>query len=300
MRWIPYVFALLLAWNGTTVRAEPDKKTRAQVQQLFDDSEKAYKAGQFEKSADLLKKAYQLIPDPTLLYNLGRSLEGMGDLEGAVDNYERYLKEAKKVDDRGAIERRIDTLKAQIAKQKHDEELHRQQEAEAKRQQEELQRKQQEEAEAKRKLEEQLKKQQELEAQRQHDAEHHDDQVVTPPPPTHDEPDGSSDRVRAALPWATIGAGGVLILSDVLFGLRASSNHDDAVNEPSQQRAQDLQNDATRDATIANVLFVIGGAVAIGGGVWEYLDSQRDAGRREARRKLKLSPTGVAFEWSFP
>src|SRR5262249_31051343 len=49
------------------------------------------------------------------LYNLARALEGMGDSEGAVLNYERYLGAATTVEDRGAIERRVATLKQQIA-----------------------------------------------------------------------------------------------------------------------------------------------------------------------------------------
>jgi tetratricopeptide (TPR) repeat protein len=85
--------------------------------QLAEDSEKAYKAGHFEDAADLLRRAHELYPEPILLYNLGRALEGMGDAKNAVAAYERYLKDAKQIDDRGAIERRVATLKAQIARE---------------------------------------------------------------------------------------------------------------------------------------------------------------------------------------
>src|ERR1051326_6287657 len=82
---------------------------------LFAEADKAYKRGEFEHAAQLLREAYELFPEPILLYNLARALEGMGDIEGAVLNYERYLAAATTVEDRGAMERRVTTLKEQLA-----------------------------------------------------------------------------------------------------------------------------------------------------------------------------------------
>src|ERR1043165_974907 len=113
---VSYVFAIALALVGPAYA----DGNRDKALKLFEDSNKAYKSGKFEEAADLLKDAYQLFPEPILLYNLGRAQEGLGDPKAALDSYERYLKEAKQVDDRGAIERRIETLKAQIAKQEED------------------------------------------------------------------------------------------------------------------------------------------------------------------------------------
>jgi tetratricopeptide (TPR) repeat protein len=113
---VSYVFAIALALCGPAYADD----NRDKALKLFEDSNKAYKSGKFEDAADLLRKAYELFPEPILLYNLGRAQEGLGDPQGALDSYEQYLKEAKQVDDRGAIERRIETLKAQIEKQKAD------------------------------------------------------------------------------------------------------------------------------------------------------------------------------------
>src|SRR3954471_13225447 len=114
---VSYVFAIAMALAGS---AHADAKDRDKALRLFEDSNKAYKSGKFEDAAELLRQAYGLYPEPLLLYNLGRAQEGLGDPQGAIDSYERYLKEAKQVDDRGAIERRIATLKAQIDKQQAD------------------------------------------------------------------------------------------------------------------------------------------------------------------------------------
>src|SRR5512135_1995436 len=104
---VSHVLALVLA-TSAVVHAAPDKRTQAL--QLAADSERAYKDGKFEKAAELLRKAHGIYAEPILLYNLGRALEGMGDQKGAVEAYEQYLHDAKQIDDRPAIERRVATL----------------------------------------------------------------------------------------------------------------------------------------------------------------------------------------------
>jgi tetratricopeptide (TPR) repeat protein len=252
-----------------------DKRTQAV--QLAEDSEKAYKTGHFEQAAELLRKAHELYPEPTLLYNLGRALEGMGDARNAVAAYERYLRDAKQIDDRGAIERRVATLKAQIAREQkpppHPPD----------------------------------------DTQQQSEPPPPPPENTPPPPSGHDDPlparavpvvategnDGGEGGSSTFLPWATMGTGGVLVLTGALYGWRASTNHDDAVNEPTQQRALALQNAATHDANIANALFAVGGAIVIGGAVWEYFEwRHRDRAPAQTMR-IKLAPRGLAVEWTF-
>lgn len=82
-----FVIALLVGMWGRPARADD----RDQALALFEQSDKAYKAGNFEEAAKLLREAYSLYPEPLLLYNLGRAQEGMGDSRGAVQSYEQYL-----------------------------------------------------------------------------------------------------------------------------------------------------------------------------------------------------------------
>ncbi len=166
------VFATMLAL-ASHVHAEPDR--RAQALALADDSERAYKAGQFEKAAALLRKAHDRYPEPLLLYNLGRALEGMGDQKGAIEAYEQYLHDAKQIDDRPAIERRIATLKAQLEKQRQDEELKAQQEKDR-----------QDQAEKDRLAKEQAEKDRLAREQQQ--------QLPPPPPPPHGDDLSAAER----------------------------------------------------------------------------------------------------------
>ena len=242
---ISYVFAGVVAVSGVA-RAEPDR--RAQALKLFGDSDSAYKTGHFEQAADLLRRAYALYPEPLLLYNLGRALEGLGDAKGAVEQYERYLAEGKDIADRGAIERRIDTLKTQLARA----------DADARRRTDEAKR----------------------------------TQATQAPPPTD-----ADLSVREIAPWATLGSGVALIATGAVFGLLASSNHDDAVKAPRQADAQALQQTAQHDATVANVLFGIGGAIAVGGAVWEIIEWRRAARSDDCTAHLRITPSSIAVEW---
>jgi tetratricopeptide (TPR) repeat protein len=95
----------------------PDSANRKRAGELSAQSAQHYKRGEFEVAAALLRQAYALYAEPNLLYNLARALEGMADKPGAVEAYEKYLATAKSIEDRGAIERRVATLKAEIAQQ---------------------------------------------------------------------------------------------------------------------------------------------------------------------------------------
>src|SRR5262245_50652019 len=92
------------------------KDAKAEALDLFNQSAELYRQGKFDEAARLLERAYEIHPEPVLLYNLGRAYEGLGDNQKAIDAYTRYLKDEPNAKDRGALERRIETLKQQIEK----------------------------------------------------------------------------------------------------------------------------------------------------------------------------------------
>jgi tetratricopeptide (TPR) repeat protein len=244
------VFAVLFAVWGTSAYAED----RDKALQLFEASDKAYRAGNFEQAADLLREAYDLYPEPLLLYNLGRAQEGLGDAQGAIESYEKYLADAKQIKDRGAIERRIATLKAGLDKQAED----------ARRRREEDERRKREEDERKR----------------------------NPPPPIDER-----GPLETYGPWITMGSGGAVVLTGLFFGIHASTTHDDAVATPIQRDSAELQRSAERSATIANVLFVVGGAAIAGGLAWKVY--QWNTGSSSSAQVV-ATPASVALRWELP
>src|SRR5512134_1262829 len=113
---VAFAVAMALAAPAAAQPTDP-AKAKAKALDLYAESRTQYEAGAFEQAAQLLRDAYALYPEPILLYNLARALEGMGDTRGAVEQYEKYLATATDIKDRGAIERRVDTLKIQIEQQ---------------------------------------------------------------------------------------------------------------------------------------------------------------------------------------
>ena len=63
----------------------------AQVSRLAKESHAKYKAGDYAAAADLLFQAYELKPDPTLLFNVAKTYEKANNVDQAIRFYQRYL-----------------------------------------------------------------------------------------------------------------------------------------------------------------------------------------------------------------
>jgi tetratricopeptide (TPR) repeat protein len=213
----------MFVFSGQAVAASSTKarSNRAQAVELFNESEASYKAGRFRDAADQLRRAYELDPDPVLLYNLARALESDGDLIGSAETYERFLEAAPKVDDRASIEQRIANLRK-------------------------------------------------LAMEREVAAAQPPSAVIEQPPP-------KPSAVRRAAPYAVIGLGAAGLATGGVFGAVAMARHRAAVAEPVQVRSDELQSQARREASIANVAFAAGGAVAVSGLIWVLIDRSTDA-----------------------
>jgi len=92
----------------------PTEEQRQRALGLFEQAEGAYQDGEFGHAVELLVEARSLYRAPVLLYNLARAYEGLGELERSVEAYEQYVEEQPDASDRGAIERRIESIERQI------------------------------------------------------------------------------------------------------------------------------------------------------------------------------------------
>jgi len=252
--------AVLLA--AATAHAD-DKAAKRRAGELAAEAAQHYKRGEFEVSAALVRQAYGLYPEPNLLYNLARSLEGMGDKKGALEAYQQYLATAKDIEDRGALERRVATLQAELAAANKPAEP---------------------------------------------------SEPVAPPPvpaprpapapapapaPVVVVPPVDREEPPSRWPLAVIGVGVVTVAGGGGCALLANSRHDDATNAAGALDAQSLQNSAQHYATIANVLFVAGGVIAVGGLVWEIhsLGSHHRTSGVTARARVAPSAVGLEVTW---
>lgn len=210
-------------WSRPCFAASEEDRQHAIA--LFEQSEDYYKAGELEKSRDLLLEAYALDANPVLQYNLGRVYEGLGQFEKAAEAFRAFLEGTPNAPDRGAIERRIATLERQVR-----------------------------EREAMR--EERERKERERERERQRAKQAPKPEPVREPMP---------DPGPGAAPWVVTGIGAAVLVGGAVAGVLSSKAHDDAVADPTFQGARDSQDRAETYATVANVGFVAGGAtVAVG------------------------------------
>lgn len=66
-----------------------DARTEARAH--FKKGMEAIAAGKYEDGIAELEKAYQILPHPNVLYNIGRAYAELGDLERSVEYFKRYL-----------------------------------------------------------------------------------------------------------------------------------------------------------------------------------------------------------------
>ncbi len=106
----------VLGWPTLSAQAQPKAKKdpKTEAVELFEQSVDLYRQGKFDEAAALLERAYSLHDEPVLLYNLGRAYEGLGENQKAIDAYTKYIEKTPEAKDRGALERRIVTLKEQM------------------------------------------------------------------------------------------------------------------------------------------------------------------------------------------
>ena len=262
-------FVLLLL--ASSAPAEPTAANRQRAGELATESAKHYKLGEYEVSVALLRKAYALYPEPNLLYNLARALEGMGDKRGAVEQYNQYLATAKRIEDRGAIKRRVALLERELANTAtpaSDNAV--------------------------------------VVAKPPETAQPLPQEPLSPPldapladpfaplPPEDVTPASKLPLIPIAVGAAAIGAG-------ITFGLRARDFEKSAKNEPVGLDASEDYADAVSNARTANILFIGGGAVLAAGIVWEIyvLRAQRKKSDAVVVRPT-MNGRGIALEWSLP
>ena len=233
-----------------------DKTAKRRAGELAAEAQQHYKRGEFEVSAALVRQAYALYPEPNLLYNLARSLEGMGDKKGALEAYQQYLATGKDIEDRGALERRVATMQAELDAANKPAEPPPTVAAPA--------------------------------------PTPAPAPLLVSAPPFHEAPEEPASRV----PLVVIGLGVLAAAGGGGCALVANNRHDDATSTASALGAQSLQTSAQHYATAANILFVAGGAIAIGGLVWEIhsLGSHRRASMT-ARARVAPSALGLEVSW---
>lgn len=98
--------------KAAPVHAEDAATARAR--QLFQEGQKQFDLGNWDAAARGFSQAYELRPDPKLLYNMAQAYRRGGNARRAVDLYKNYLMKDPKSPLRAEVEERIRGLQRQI------------------------------------------------------------------------------------------------------------------------------------------------------------------------------------------
>ena len=114
------VFVLLGALLAAPISAQAQAEGQAQDELDPEYVEKqkagsaAFEAGRFMKAANLFKDAFDISPRGNLLFNIALSYERAGEVELAVQFYERFVQAVPNSPQRPAVQRQIATLKTSL------------------------------------------------------------------------------------------------------------------------------------------------------------------------------------------
>jgi len=122
-------FALVLP-VGALAQDTPDcpeppcnASARAEALDLFERGVALYGEGNFQAAAELMEEAYELHPEPILLYNLGRAYGDLGEHQKAINAYRSFLEQEPEAEDREVIEQRIESFERELERRREEERL---------------------------------------------------------------------------------------------------------------------------------------------------------------------------------
>jgi tetratricopeptide (TPR) repeat protein len=69
-----------------------DEETAAKVLRMVKNANDEFDRGEYADALEIYEKAYQMYPDPVLLYRIGLAAEKNGELRRAADSYEAFVK----------------------------------------------------------------------------------------------------------------------------------------------------------------------------------------------------------------
>jgi len=102
------------ATPGDTAVAE-DAHLDAAARSLFLAGRDAYNEGRFEVALENFERAFEISGRPALLFNIGQTLDRLRRDREAIEVFERFLEADVLPDQRSAIERRLEILRADVA-----------------------------------------------------------------------------------------------------------------------------------------------------------------------------------------
>jgi len=290
MRLWPALLAPLLL---VAAPASADNSALQEARALTSEATIEYNVGRFEQALNLYTKAYERLPKPALLFNLGQCQRQLGHHERALFFFHGYLREKPDAPNRALVEQLIEDSQRQLDAQR---------EAEA---HSDHARNDWQAAEAQSRLA-QAAEAQKLAAEAA--ARNAPPAAPTPAAPSASRPPAATEVSAPASPpsssfvhvagFALAGAGVLAVGAGVYAGLRSASLANQISTLSTQQGTWSPQYQSDYDsgkslATVANVLYVSGAAAIATGIVLAWVGWPKSAG---ATASLAPLPGGASID----
>ena len=108
--------ALILLVSMTWCHAAPGQESADDPKSLFERGSALYALGRYAEAAPLFERAFEIKPDPALLYNAAQAYRLMGDKPRALTLYQNYFRlYGDQIPNRDEVAHQIDQLKEAIA-----------------------------------------------------------------------------------------------------------------------------------------------------------------------------------------
>jgi tetratricopeptide (TPR) repeat protein len=116
----------VLCLLATVAHAAPvDPETRAEAKREYENGRLKFDLGKFDEAVESFQRAYELVDDPIILYNIGQSYRLGQNHSRALLFYKSYLRRRPDAPNRTEVERRITELTELLEEQKkHETEVH--------------------------------------------------------------------------------------------------------------------------------------------------------------------------------
>ncbi len=96
----------LLEAQGT-----PSRQARAQARRAYAEGQRLFRQGRFEEAEVAFLRAYEHVPNPVVWVSVAEARARQGNVPGAIEAYERYLKDRPDAPDKGAIQKKLEALR---------------------------------------------------------------------------------------------------------------------------------------------------------------------------------------------
>jgi tetratricopeptide (TPR) repeat protein len=268
----------------------PSAETKKRAKQYVDAALAAQEGGDFDQAVTLYQKAYDLIPHPLMLFNIGQAQRLAGRDEEALAAYQKYIAADPNGPKAKEAQGFIAEIQPRVAKARADKEERDRQAAEDEQKRKDAEAKAAE-AEKKRKEAEDAAKQREEEDAAEAKAQ-------------HDRGTGGSGRKKLGL---IVGGSGVAVAgAGAVFGVLAMKSWRDAkavcgntqmcANDADTMKANQLADDTRLRGNLSTILLGVGGA-AIAAGIVLYVTAPSESSTQQAVR-ITPSRDGGLVTWS--